>query len=292
MPDSNDTTTKRPHGLALVALAFLTMLGFAANSLFARLAFTTTQLDPTTFTVIRLVSGAVMLVILAHVVHGRRALKRPNLLHAVLLLAYALTFSFAYRGITAATGALVLFACAQLFMVVGSYLRGERSNPWGAVLALAGLALFLGPSASTPALMPAILMAVAGFAWGAYSLIKPRADVLAQTAENFLAASAIALVALVFLIPQLQWDAMGVAYAVCSGALASGLAYALWYWIRNFLTPMTAGSLQLSVPVITAILGALLLSEKLTLLQCLAAVIVLTGIYFSASSHTKRVNEK
>ncbi|MBM9914536.1 MULTISPECIES: DMT family transporter [Stenotrophomonas] len=270
----------------IILLACLTMVGFAANSLLARLALTTTTIDPTSFTLIRLASGAAVLILIA-CTHGKGwSLRRPSLWHGTLLLVYALAFSYAYRGISAATGALILFACAQLLMVGAGYLRGERSSPWGPTLALAGLILFLGPSVSAPPMVPAALMAVAGLAWGAYSLIAPRKDVTAQAAENFLMASVLCLAIVPFVFDGLQLDLTGTVYAVCSGALASGLAYALWYWIRGFLSRMSAGSLQLTVPVLAAGMGATILSEHLTSLQGLAAAVVLAGVLISA--RTKR----
>lgn len=274
--------SQKPRISTIAVLASLTMLGFAANSLLARLALTTTSIEPTSFTLIRLASGAAVLILIACVQGRGWSLRRPNVWHGTLLLVYALAFSYAYRGIGAATGALILFACAQLLMVAAGYVRGERSSPWGPALALAGLVLFLGPSVSAPPMVPAVLMAISGLAWGAYSLIAPRKDVTAQAAENFVAATILCLAIVPFVLGDLQLDLIGSLYAVCSGALASGLAYALWYWIRGFLSRMAAGSLQLTVPILAAGMGATVLSEHLTALQGAAAAVVLAGVLISS----------
>jgi drug/metabolite transporter (DMT)-like permease len=70
----------------------------------------------------------------------------------------------------------------------------------------------------------------------------------------------------------------GMALAVISGAVTSGLGYALWYRILPRLAASVAGLMQLSVPVIAGVGGALLLAEAPTREMILAGAVVLGGI--------------
>ena len=272
-----------PVRWTVALLTGVAMAAFAANSLLTRLAFQTTSIDAASFTKIRLLSGALVLCALLYRPGGPRKLARPDAWSAVLLFVYAAAFSFAYRGIATGAGALVLFACAQLLMISYGLYRGERTSFVGLALALVGLVVFLAPSAASPPLGAAALMAVAGLAWGGFSLRGRQGDdPVAGTASSFVGASALAvMLGLVWPLVQgqpLQVDMPGTVYALLSGSLASGIGYAIWYWVRVRMPVIVSAAVQLSVPVISAIFGALVLQETINLRSAIAGVVVLAGI--------------
>lgn len=264
-------------GLRLALLAAV-LCAFAANSVFCRLALAHTAIDPATFTVVRLGAGALVLALIARA--GGAAHAGGSWTGALVLLAYAVCFSFAYVTLTTATGALLLFGAVQAIMISRGLLAGERLRlvQWAGLLAaIAGLLVLLAPGISAPDPWGALLMIAAGAAWGAYSLQgRGTADPLAATAGNFLRAAPLALPVLA-LVP-LRWDGPGILWAVLSGALASGVGYALWYTVLPHLTATRAASVQLAVPVLAALGGVLLLGEPLSLRLVLATAAVLGGI--------------
>lgn len=276
MSAGNAPSTGQVARIAL--LLVLAMSAFAANSVFCRLALAKTTIDPATFTVIRLGAGAVVLAMLAYATGERGA--GGSWSGALALLAYAVCFSFAYVFLTTATGALLLFGAVQATMILSGLLSGERLRPlqWGGLgVAIAGLLVLLAPGASAPSPLGAVLMIVAGVAWGGYSLLgRGGGSPLLTTAGNFVRAAPLSLAALL-LVP-LQFDALGMLWAILSGALASGLGYALWYAALPHLRATQAASIQLSVPVIAAVGGVVFLGEPPTLRLALASVTVLGGI--------------
>lgn len=269
----------------VLGVAALAMTAFAANSLLCRLALKGSGIDAASFTAVRILSGALVLWLLA-----RRAappLSGGSWVAAVALLTYAVAFSFAYITLPAGSGALLLFGTVQVTMIVSGLMAGERLVPWqvaGLVAAAVGLVALVLPGVAAPPLAGAVLMIVAGLAWGIYSLRgrRGREPALIATAGNFLRAAPLALAvvaAAVLVAPAgLRVDGMGLIYALLSGALASGMGYALWYATLPRLTATRAASLQLSVPVITALAGVPLLGEPLSLRLVLASAAVLGGI--------------
>ena len=267
---------RREHAVLFTLLA---MLAFAANSVLCRLALQRTTIDPATFTGLRLAAGATTLGVIV-VVRGRAI--GGNWLSAVALFAYAAGFSLAYVSLPAATGALLLFGAVQVTMIGRGLWTGERMDAWqvsGLLLAACGLIVLLLPGLSAPPLRGAALMLGAGVAWGVYSLRGKRAgDATASTAGNFLRSVPMALVLMFAMSPHGDLDATGAAYAIASGALASGLGYALWYAALPSLQATTAATVQLSVPVLAAIGGVVLLDEAPTLRLLLASIAVLGGV--------------
>jgi drug/metabolite transporter (DMT)-like permease len=265
-----------------VGLTAAAMLAFAANSILCRLALAQGLIDPASFTVVRIASGAFVLwLILAlkrqvRSVHG----SWPG---ALALFGYAGAFSFAYAALPAGTGALLLFGAVQVTMVATALARGERLTlrKWsGFALALAGLAILLSPGAAAPPIAGAGLMIAAGVSWGAYSLLGRRAvDPLASTAGNFIRALPLALMAMAAeMLHGPKVEVMGLAYAALSGALASGLGYCIWFAALRCLSPIQAASVQLSVPVITALVGTIALGETVTAGLALCSITILGGI--------------
>lgn len=267
-----------PRILLLTALA---MLAFAGNSLLCRLALNHTAIDAASFTGIRLVAGALVLWLLLRL--GRPPLAATgNWRAATALFVYAAAFSYAYLKLDAGSGALLLFGAVQLCMVLVGLLRGERLNlpqALGFVLATGGLVALLLPGASAPPLAGALLMLLAGFAWGVYTLLGREAGPpLAATAGNFLRSLPFALLLTLPFASDLRVDVPGLLYALLSGGLTSGVGYAVWYSALAGLGALQAASVQLSVPVIAALGGALLLGESISLRLALVSVTVLGGI--------------
>lgn len=262
-------------------LTAVAMLAFAGNSLLCRLALKTTEIDPATFTSLRLLSGAVMLALLLRLRHGRAAMA-GSWGGATALFIYAAAFSFAYGSLAAGVGALLLFGAVQISMLLWGWRQGERPGPMslaGLLLAFAGLLTLLLPGASAPALGGSLLMLLAGVAWGAYSLLgRTSSDALAATTGNFVRSLPMAALLSLVLLQTASWDMNGVLYALASGALASGLGYAIWYMAIVDLKAIQAATVQLSVPIITALAGGLLLGEALSLRLTLSSLAVLGGI--------------
>jgi drug/metabolite transporter (DMT)-like permease len=264
-----------------VFLTSLTMIPLAANSWLCRAALRDTTIDAASFTSIRLLSGALMLWALVSVT-GKRSSIRGNWHSAFALFGYAALFSFAYLRLTAASGALLLFGAVQVTMIAAGLARGERLD-WaqivGVALAFGGLLGLLWPGWSAPPLGAALMMLGAGIAWGIYSVGgRGAADPIRVTADNFLLTVPITAVLSLLTLPWASLDPAGAAYAVTSGALTSGLGYTLWYTVLPLLRATTAATVQLSVPVLVAIGGVLVLGEPVTLRLVLASTAVLGGI--------------
>lgn len=282
-----------PSPARTALLTALALLAFAGNSLLCRLALADGGTDPATFTALRLLAGGM---VLAPWFRRDASGRAPgDTLSALALFAYAAAFSWAYVSLGAATGALLLFAAVQAGMLLGGLWSGARWNARqsaGLALALAGVAWLLWPGLEAPAPGAALLMLLAGLAWAAYTLRgRGAADPLRATAGNFVrvAPMALALGLSVMLWPGdlLRIDAEGIAYALASGALCSGLGYAIWYAALRGLSPQAAGSTQLAVPVVTALLAWPLLDESIGLRWALAAAAVLGGIALTLPRRTR-----
>lgn len=265
----------------VVVLTVLALAAFAGNSLLCRAALSRSHIDAASFTTVRLLSGALMLWVLVRLRGGARAGK-GSLLSALALFAYAAGFSFAYLHLPAAAGALILFGAVQTTMIAYGLWSGERLRPAqlaGLLLAGAGLVGLLLPGLSAPPLASALLMLGAGAAWGIYSVRgKGAGDALQVTAGNFLLAVPMALALSVLLLREAAFDPAGSGYAFLSGALTSGVGYAIWYTALPFLKSTSAAAVQLSVPVIAALGGVALLDEPLTLRLLSASIAIIGGI--------------
>lgn len=282
--------------MRLFLLTALTMCAFAANSVLNRLAIQGGWIGPFGFAAIRLASGAAALALLA-LARGRGLSfgGRRRMLGAAMLLTYMLGFSLAYLALPAGVGALILFGGVQVTMFAGALLSGESlpSQRWlGAGLALAGLGWLLWPTAGGggAALLPALSMAAAAVGWGIYSLAGRReGDALAATAANFVLAAPIAVaVALAETSGGALPSGPGVALALLSGIVTSGLGYALWYAVLPELGAGRAAVAQLTVPVIAALGGAALLGETPGLRFVMASALVLGGVGLAAMRPARR----
>jgi drug/metabolite transporter (DMT)-like permease len=265
------------------------MAAFAANSVLNRIALAEGAAAPLTYTGIRLASGAVTLALILAWSGGglRRGLVASGRLGgsiggALALLGYAVAFSVAYLDLAAGTGALLLFASVQIGMLGWAIVHGDRPGPleWTGVLVAVGfLVLLLRPGLSAPDPLGAMLMVLAGLSWAAYTLIgRGSVAPLVDTGGNFIRCLPVALVLLLPGLWAQDTSLAGWVYAVASGALASGLGYAVWYSVLPALTRGTAAYVQLSVPVLAAAGGVLFISEPLTLRLVLCSAGILGGV--------------
>ncbi|MEZ8613855.1 DMT family transporter [Vibrio sp. 10N.222.51.C8] len=285
-------------------VTFITLVAFAANSVLCRWALMDQTIDPLSFSIVRILSGALTLLILLTLSSqskARRVLTNNTSLYTRLksqfqftsilsLLVYMFGFSFAYLELGAGLGALVLFVAVQFTMIAAHLFSGNRMSliEWGGcLLSVAGLVYLLMPTESTqvPDLVSIILMSLAGVGWGIYTLAgKTSSNALQSTTANFGFSSLVILVALslLILIPnaltQVSITEPGLIYAVISGSVASGVGYSLWYYVVKKLNTVVASIAQLSVPVIATLGGVLLLSEPVTMQFIVSLTVILLGI--------------
>jgi len=269
-------------------LTSIAMLAFAANSVLGRMALGAGSIDATSYTAVRLGSGALMLFVIHFASTRKVTASAFNLWSALALFTYAWCFSISYLHVPTGTGALQLFAMVQLTMIGWSLFKGERPHmlAWiGIALAGAGLVYLLLPSVSTPPLGSSLLMMAAGVAWGAYSLLgRGNRDPLAATAWNFIGSLPLVAVVLLLIPHTVFVSPKGLALACLSGAVSSGIGYSIWYAALPHLTALRASTVQLTVPVIASVGGALLVGEGITLQLAVASVAVLGGVYLTIQS--------
>jgi len=279
----DDRASNQPASeLRTLTLTGVAMLALAANPLLCRMALGAGHIDAASFTSIRVVAGAAMLWLLMAWTR-RRGERRPVDWRAVVtLFGYMIFFSFAYLSISVGTGALILFGAVLLTMFAVALKSGERFRPlsWaGLVLAIFGLVYLVSPGVTAPEPVGATLMAVAGVAWGLYSLLgRGEADPLGTTAVNFLYAVPLAVAVNLVFWNDAHTSWHGVGLAALSGAIASGLGYALWYAVLAGMPATRAATAQLSVPVIAALGGVVLLAEPLTFRLVVSSIATLGGI--------------
>ncbi len=277
MTAATDHITARTAALTGVA-----MLAFAANSLLCRLALGPRLIDAASFTSVRLISGAITLSLILLLRHGMKGRPHANWRSVVALFAYMIFFSFAYLSLSAGTGALVLFGAVQLTMFIVALRSGEHFSllSWaGLAAAILGLVYLVSPGVSAPDPLGAAAMAIAGISWGFYSLLGRGAkDPLAATAGNFIYAVPLTIVVSLGFLNSFHATGRGFALAVASGAIASACGYVIWYAALPGLTATRAATVQLSVPIIAAIGGVLLISEQPTLRLLVASIATLGGV--------------
>lgn len=281
--------------MRLLIITTATMIAFAANSVFGRLALGANAIDPASYSLVRLASGALMLALLIALRQGaasRNALAAGNWASAAALFGYAAAFSFAYLWLDTGVGALILFACVQGTMIGWSIVKGEHPTAleWaGLAVAFAAFVWLVSPGLAAPDPAGAALMALSGVAWGIYSLRgRGQSDPLAATAGNFVRSVPFALVLLVAFLAQLDATAWGIALAVASGAITSALGYALWYRALRDLTATQGAIVQLTVPAIATAGGIIFMGEVLTLRFIACSVAILGGVAIAILARRKR----
>jgi drug/metabolite transporter (DMT)-like permease len=267
----------------ILLLTAAAMLCFAANSLLCRLALAPRRVDAATYTTLRVGSGAAILCFVVWLQQRRfPQINRANILSVASLFAYFIFFSFAYLRLDAGLGALVLIGSVQLTMLGVAFCEGERFSAWqwiGLATALLGFVYLVGPGASAPDPLGALLMGICGIAWGSFSLLARGAnDPVETNASNLIAC--LLPVAAVNLLAQHDFEATaaGVLLAIASGGIATGLGYVVWYLALRGLPATHAATVQLSMPAIVALGGVGLLSEPLTGRVVVASAMMLGGI--------------
>ncbi|MEH6644620.1 DMT family transporter [Sulfitobacter sp.] len=276
--------------MRLFLIITLTMCAFAANSVLTRAAVDGGHLGPAAFAIVRVSAGAITLGALVMWRGGAFPLMRPaRLVGAFSLTVYMAGFSLAYLSLDAGLGALILFGVTQITMFAHSAMTGQRPDVRqisGAAIAFSGLVLVLWPGAeSFTDPFGAGLMVLAGLGWAVYSIAgRGAADPLAASAANFILCLPLICLLLVLTGVEMQGDATGFLLAILSGALTSGLGYVLWYMVLRQITGTTAAVVQLSVPVIAIVAGALLLGEAVSFKVTIAALLVLGGIGWAVTA--------
>jgi len=269
----------------------MALIAFAANSVLCRLALNIYQIDAGSFTVIRLLSGALVLSV---IVYSQRSFTRPytsktnHWWSALMLFVYAATFSFAYISLDTATGALILFGSVQITMIAYALFSGNRLNRFeclGICLAFFGFIYLMYPDINTPSATGFLLMGISGITWAIYTIQgKSSQQPLFDTAHNFLKTLPFIAILTLFMLPQIKLNPEGIILAIVSGGIASAIGYAIWYIALAGLRNTQAAVIQLSVPVIAAIGGILFVSETMTLRLLIATLFILGGILIVALS--------
>ena len=282
--------------LRIFALTALAMIAFAANSILARLALTSGDIGPWSFTAIRFISGAVCL---ALIIGPMKTLRQGSWNAAFALLLYGIFFSYAYLLLSAGTGALILFAVVQITMIGGGLLAGERLRTlqWlGLALAMGGLVYLMLPSVAPPSPIGAIMMSLSGLGWGLYSLMgRGKGNPTALTAGNFLRAAIICAVItlpVLLILPEAAIGPKGIGLALLSGIMTSGIGYVIWYMALKHLTATRAGIAQLTVTFIAAIGGMLFIAQPFTLRFFIAMCLTLLGVALATLSSNKKPASK
>jgi drug/metabolite transporter (DMT)-like permease len=288
--------------LTLIYQTVFALCAFAANSILCRLALADPSIDPSSFTLIRLFSAALTLIFLVNL-SGRKRLdkdqyhicfngKYGSWISALALFTYAAGFSFAYQWLDTATGALILFACVQIGMMLINMFSGKKFSlgEWfGLIVAFSGFIFLLLPGLSAPSLKGTILMAAAGFAWAVYSVRGASSkNPLADTASNFVRSLAFSLVLIPPAVIAMHWSLEGAIYAALSGVFASALGYAIWYKVLPHLAGSVAAVSQLTVPALAGVGGIIILGEALSSRLIISAVIILIGIALVIQSTARK----
>jgi drug/metabolite transporter (DMT)-like permease len=263
-------------------LTVVAMTAFATNSVLCRVALGAHAVDAASFTFVRLGSGAVTLTVLALFLREGHILGAGSWLSGFQLFLYAVAFSFAYLSLSAGTGSLILFGSVQATMIISGLRSGERPHvlQWaGLAIALAGLIFLVFPGITAPSHGGSLLMALAGIAWGLYSLRGRGAkDPVCQTTGNFIKAVPFALMVWAAGIQGVHAEPRGILLAILSGSLASGIGYVIWYTALRGLSSTRAATVQLSVPVLAAFGGVIFLAEVVTLRMMIASILILGGV--------------
>ncbi len=269
--------------LKTIVFTGIALFAFAGNSVLCRLALGDEVIDAPSFTVIRLLSGIVVLVALLTVTKGdKKTLSKGSWLASILLFVYAVTFSFAYISLDTGTGALILFGTVQLTMILASVAFGSKLHfsEWlGVLIAFSGFVYLIIPNLTTPSFAGFFLMVIAGIAWGGYSL-KGRGSInpISDTAYNFIRTIPFVILLIVLSLRDAHLSSLGILLAILSGAIASGIGYVVWYIALRNLSIIQASVVQLLVPIIAAIGGTFFINEIISLRLVFSSIMVLGGI--------------
>ena len=272
------------HIVKTVIFTGLALTAFAANSVLCRLALGREAIDAPSFTIIRLLSGIVILLIIISANQAKTSLPaKGSWLASLMLFVYAITFSFAYITLDTGTGALILFGSVQITMILLSLVSGVRLHltEWvGMAAAFAGFVYLILPGVTAPSTIGFLLMAIAGIAWGIYTLMgRGSKNPLMDTTYNFIRTIPLVIILVLVSIKTAHYSFEGVLYAALSGGIASGIGYTIWYIALGGLSATQAAVVQLLVPVLAALGGVIFVSEAVTLRLVVSATMILGGIF-------------
>ncbi len=261
----------------------LALLAFAGNSILCKMALGGNAIDPTSFTSIRLLSGIVVLLIITKTTNKVGvSVSKGSWLAATLLFVYAVSFSFGYMSLDTGIGALILFGSVQITMIIANLVSGNKLHytEWfGLCMAFSGFVYLITPGISTPSLQGFVLMTLSGIAWALYTLIgRSSCNPLTDTAYNFLRTFPFVIIMILFMSKNVSLSTNGALLAVLSGGVASGIGYTVWYSVLNKISITQSAVIQLLVPIIAALGGAVLLMEVITLHLLFSSALVLGGV--------------
>lgn len=290
--------------IKIIAATVFALLAFASNSVLCRLALGENAIDPSSFTIIRLISGIIILMAVMQLSEKSNNVKlksKGSWLAASMLFIYAIAFSFGYVSLDTGTGALILFGSVQITMIITSVISGNKLHisEWlGLLIAFSGFVYLIIPDLVTPSLMGFMLMTISGVAWGFYTLLgRTSQSPLSDTVYNFLRTSPFILVLIFFGLNDIHLTYTGIVLAVLSGAIASGLGYFVWYIALKGLSVTQAAVVQLFVPIIAATGGVIFTHELITLRLIESSALVLGGIlmvilgrYYFVHLPSKKIN--
>ena len=281
--------TNKPNSFLIKTILFtgLALIAFAANSVLCRLALGESAIDASTFTIVRLLAGAIVLTVIMSISKiksnsNTNSSTKGSWPASIALFIYALTFSFAYVTLDTATGALILFGSVQITMILMSIFSGNRlhiSEWFGMAIAFTGFVYLILPGVTTPSVIGFLLMTVSGIAWGIYTL-KGRGskNPIMDTAFNFLRTMPFVIILAIVTFKYAHYSSEGILLAVLSGSIASGIGYMIWYSALSGLSVTQAAVLQLLVPVIAAVGGIIFVSESISFRLTVSSAMILGGI--------------
>ena len=275
--------------MKIIVLTSLALIAFAANSVLCRLALGGGAIDAGSFTVIRLISGVIVLIVIAATQYKAGSINSYGRWPASsMLFLYAVTFSYAYISLGTGTGALILFGSVQITMILSSLIAGtklQRTEWAGVVVAFGGFVYLVMPGVSAPSLTGFLLMSTAGIAWGLYTLMgRESSNPLMDTTLNFARTLPLVIILMIFTFQNAELSLKGVALAALSGGVASGVGYTIWYSALRGLSSTQAAVVQLSVPIIAALGGVVIMSESISMRLFLSTALILGGIFLVISS--------
>jgi drug/metabolite transporter (DMT)-like permease len=281
--------TNKPNSFLIKTILFtgLALIAFAANSVLCRLALGESAIDASTFTIVRLLAGAIVLTVIMSISKiksnsNTNSSTKGSWPASIALFIYGLTFSFAYVTLDTATGALILFGSVQIAMILMSIFSGNRlhiSEWFGMAIAFTGFVYLILPGVTTPSVIGFLLMTVSGIAWGIYTL-KGRGskNPIMDTAFNFLRTMPFVIILAIVTFKYAHYSSEGILLAVLSGSIASGIGYMIWYSALSGLSVTQAAVLQLLVPVIAAVGGIIFVSESISFRLTVSSAMILGGI--------------
>lgn len=294
--------------MKLFATTLIALIAFAGNSVLCRLALADGSIDANSFTILRLMSGALALIVFTvlfnrteNLTTGLSREQRGNKtawLSAFSLWLYAIAFSFAYIELGAAAGALILFASVQLTLAIKHKLNGQptyKADIIGLLLAFVGLIYWLGPQSSGPSLLGSLTMIIAGIAWAAYTYLGMTSTLPPQVAtmRNFAFSIPLSLFSMVlYFWVNAHISSKGITLALLSGIITSALGYWLWYQVLPHFSGLIAGVLQLTVPIIAAFGGIIINHEPITTSFIIAGTLILFGIFFMLKSQSRQAKSR